>query len=116
MCPSGQTCSGGSCQTGGSTCVDPCTTNEQCQGTCGAPPAGHVYCCAPGSGGSGGVCFAQSGASCGGGGTTDGGAGGGDGGLDLLGCLFGTIRCTTSADCVRSCPGLAEDCSGGTCN
>ncbi|MDP3275988.1 MAG: hypothetical protein Q8Q09_12380 [Deltaproteobacteria bacterium] len=115
-CSAGQTCSAGMCTGGGSMCIDPCSSNDQCQGSCGAAAAGTVWCCSPGAGGAGGVCFAQSGSSCGGSSGGDGGSSGGDGGLDLLGCLLGTVTCASAADCASRCPGIAPNCNGsGRC-
>lgn len=115
-CAAGQNCVAGRCTGGGGMmCIDPCASHEQCQTTCGAPPAGMVFCCSAGAGGGGGACFTMAGASCGGGGGGgDGGLGGGDGGGGLL-CLIGLQPCANNGDCMRSCAGIAETCNGGTC-
>lgn len=45
---------------GGGTCAPSCTTNEQCQSTCAAAPAGGVNCCDSASG----ICYSTAMAAC----------------------------------------------------
>lgn len=109
-CPAGQTCRGGTCQSGGGMCVDPCSTTDQCRGSCAAPAAGFQWACCDS------VCIQNMTGTCGGattdGGTADGGTG--DGGADLL-CLLGLVRCGDDATCRAQCAGIAERCVGGAC-